>query len=267
MSVLKVGEFYGSVSRRWRIASCALTELEHRVPRTVPAHTHERPYLSLLVSGSYREATRSQKLECRPWSLTLHPAAFEHQDEIGRDGASFFLVEFEGDWLETRRIVFGHEGGEAVWAAARLWRSCREGKLAIEASLAELVGCLQPETAYERTAPAWLMRVEDRLRTEFIEPPPLDSLAADIGVHPVHLSRTFRAFRGEGLGDFVRRQRVLEAARLMLLPDTRSIDIAADVGFADQSHMVRSFKQVTRLTPGQFRAVAQTRDLRHLRKP
>jgi AraC-like DNA-binding protein len=55
------------------------------------------------------------------------------------------------------------------------------------------------------------------------------------------------------LGEYYRRRR-LEAGRARLAnPDLPLSRVAFEVGFADQSHFTRTFKQYTGMSPGQYR--------------
>jgi AraC family transcriptional regulator len=79
------------------------------------------------------------------------------------------------------------------------------------------------------------------------------ALADEIGVHPVHLARVFRAHHGMPLGTYLRGLR-LDWAAGQLRTSTPLADIAAGAGFVDQSHFTRAFRSHTGLTPGQYRA-------------
>jgi AraC family transcriptional regulator len=106
-----------------------------------------------------------------------------------------------------------------------------------------------------RPAPGWLSRVLDKLRTEHCRRLTLDELAREAGVHPVHLSRIFRRFVGEGIGEHVHRLRVRTACERMLDPSASLAEVSFATGFADQSHFTRSFRRITGLTPAAFRSV------------
>jgi AraC family transcriptional regulator len=125
---------------------------------------------------------------------------------------------------------------------------------AIEAAalelLAALVGAPEPTESWR---PRWLARVEERLREEYATPPPLGDLAADAGVHPVHLARVFHRHRGESVGTHVRRLKVQRALERLSDPATSLADIAFETGFADQSHFTRVFRRVTGHPPGVVR--------------
>ena len=51
----------------------------------------------------------------------------------------------------------------------------------------------------------------------------------------------------------MQRLRVRFASEKLALPDEGIAQIAAEAGFADQSHLARVFKKYTQMTPGAFR--------------
>ena len=79
-------------------------------------------------------------------------------------------------------------------------------------------------------------------------------LSREARVHPVHLSRVFRRFQRQGIGEYIRRLRARTASTLLLNPEIPLADISFATGFADQSHFTRAFRKVTGMTPQAFRA-------------
>jgi AraC family transcriptional regulator len=78
-------------------------------------------------------------------------------------------------------------------------------------------------------------------------------VAQRVGVHPVHLARTFRRFYQTTFAGYVRHVRI-EFARRELAASSASLSaIAAAAGFCDQSHFSRLFKQYTGVTPAEYR--------------
>lgn len=101
---------------------------------------------------------------------------------------------------------------------------------------------------------AWLGRIVDKPTAEFAERLTLDELSGEAGVHRVHLSRVFRKWKGEGIGEYVHRLRIRAACEQMLVPEIPISEIGLATGFADQSHFTRSFRKVTGMTPAAFRS-------------
>jgi transcriptional regulator GlxA family with amidase domain len=64
----------------------------------------------------------------------------------------------------------------------------------------------------------------------------------------------FRRALGEPLAGYLRRIRVEAAANLIATTDLSISDVAAEVGFADQSHLTRWFGRYQGTTPGRYRS-------------
>jgi len=101
-------------------------------------------------------------------------------------------------------------------------------------------------------APSWLEDLEALIPAEGA--PQTDRLARRLGVSRPWLARAYRRWRGEGLGEALRRRRVAAAAILLEGADPSLADVAAQAGFCDQSHMNRAFKRLVGRTPAAIRA-------------
>jgi AraC family transcriptional regulator len=73
------------------------------------------------------------------------------------------------------------------------------------------------------------------------------------------LAREFRACHGMSVGEYGRRVRLSWAATELVSGDRSLAEVAAEAGFADQSHFTRLFKRHVGTTPARYR-----RDARHV---
>lgn len=103
--------------------------------------------------------------------------------------------------------------------------------------------------------PEWLSRAVDLLHDEYRRHLNITKVAAEVGVHPFHLSRVFRQFHQETIGEYVNKLRVQYACLKLANAETEIADVALGAGFADQSHLTRIFKRVTGMTPGAYRKI------------
>jgi len=94
----------------------------------------------------------------------------------------------------------------------------------------------------------------------------LQSIAAEMGVHPVYLCRTFSEHFHCTLGEYIREQRVLRGWQLLATSDGTLAEIASQSGFADQSHFTRAFKNRFGITPGEWRGQVSS-ERPHNKKP
>ncbi len=260
-----IGKFLGEGSQR--VAADAVFSLvAHERAREIPEHGHEAPYFGLLESGSYRESEGEREIIYRPLTLAYHPAGMCHCDRIGESGARFFMIELGRSWgplLAALGTPHQHltelDDSDALWLALRLRRTVfgdsfeRDAETKVPALLHELAGHAAPNRPLDAVEPAWLASVEARLRRRFAERLELADYAAQANVHPAHLARVFRRFRGKTLGAYVAHLRLREACREISEGDAALSQIAVAAGFADQSHLTRALGAELGTPPGRFR--------------
>jgi AraC family transcriptional regulator len=266
-SRLQGGQFFGAVRHCLEFSWAGFRDLRHFVPRKLPMHSHELPFFGLLLRGFYSERYGRQQKEFSPMSLMFRPAGIPHQDEIAPGGLRFFHIELQPGWNvrlaqcsgKLDRACEDSRGGPLFWLAMQLFRETfaveQTDPLCVESLLAEVTGLAARLPLQEKKqAPLWLTRVLDKLHAECCARPTLDDLSAAAGVHPVHLSRVFRRFQGEGIGEYTRRLRVRASCRYLLDPELPLAEISLLTGFADQSHFTREFRRITGQTPHAFRS-------------
>ena len=80
-------------------------------------------------------------------------------------------------------------------------------------------------------------------------------LAGELKVSREHLSRMFKEQTSQTLRQYLVRQKMLEACRLLKETRLNQKEIAAAAGYNVPAHFTRAFKRVLRMTPSRFRAV------------
>ncbi len=89
------------------------------------------------------------------------------------------------------------------------------------------------------------------------EPLDLDTIAARAGLSAFHFLRVFSAVIGATPHQYLVRARLRRAAELLVDPARSITDIAYDVGFADVSNFVRTFRRAAGVSPRGFRRAAR----------
>jgi len=266
---LPPGSSFGKVIRRLAAAGFTLSETTYAPGLQVPRHAHEYAFFYTVLEGGYTETFGRTTLTPKPFALVLHPAGEVHSHHCREGGGRCFNIDLEPRWIERVREyspiperATDLEGGLLSWLAIRLYRELQEddpvSPLSIEGVATEILAETSRRLAglTERRSPRWLQQARDLLHERFADPLTLEEIAGAVGVHPVHLARVFRRRYRCTLGDYVRQLRVNFACHRLSFSHDPLLEIALAAGFSDQSQFCRTFRRLTGMTPGEFRATS-----------
>jgi AraC family transcriptional regulator len=191
------------------------------------------------------------------------PAGELHEARFGTRGAQIVIVKaIEASATATRCLnrLAGLRGPVFGWLAWRLAGELQAADaaapIAAEGFALELLAAAGREAhpaPRSRQPPPWLRSVEELLRASTDERLGLRELSAAVGVDPAHVARAFRARHGVSVGEYARQLRLAWAAGELSRTETPLALIAAQAGFADQSHFTRLFRQHLGITPARYR--------------
>jgi AraC family transcriptional regulator len=216
------------------------------------------PYLAVVVDGAM-EKSFDDGMSFGAGSALTMPAGARHSARFGPAGCRIVIVKGRGPsggvsfrrFEQLRGTGFG-------WLAQRLAGELRAtdaaAPLAAEGIALELLALVSRDSRGADRAPAWIETAEELLRARIGDCVRLSELAAELDVPPVQMARAFRARHGLSVGEYGRRLRVEWAAAEISRGDRSLAEIAAEAGFADQSHFTRLFRRYVGTTPGRYRA-------------
>ncbi|MGH7497712.1 MAG: helix-turn-helix domain-containing protein [Gemmatimonadales bacterium] len=258
--------------RRATIAGFTLTEGVHSGGSSLPWHTHDGPTLCLVLDGSFIEESAGGALLCTPSTLKVMPAGEPHCDRFDHGDAHGLHIEADParaaairpfSLLLQERVSF--DGGPLAAIGRRIFREFTQmdtaAPLAIEGLLLEMLAWATREKDLRRigSGPAWLARARDVLHDDPAAHISLGGLAREVGVHAVTLARAFRHTYGCSVGEYLRRLRIVRAARRLEESELSLAEIAVAAGFVDQSHFSNVFKRQTGFSPSAFRRWVRAR--------
>jgi AraC family transcriptional regulator len=259
--------FSGRELGRREFAGFTIFESMYRPLQEIPKHSHEQTYISIVLRGSYTEECGPTAWDCQTGQTILHVAGECHSDRFHRNGGHVLnlellpplvrrLCEFEGASAH-RRTLF--KSAYTMQLGLRLHKEVSNcdpwSVIAIEGLTMELLAEVfrQRENHPKQQGCDWLGRVTEILHERFREPVTLSELAGSVCVHPVHLARAFRKRYLCSVGDYLRKLRIEAACHGLLNSDAPIVEIALRCGFSDQSHLCRTLKQYTGMSPRHFR--------------
>jgi AraC family transcriptional regulator len=261
---LNIGQFFGKVSQRWAADSVVVNRLVHTQARALPSHAHQAGFVSLMLEGQYCETAGFSEFGYQPFSCIYHPPGMDHRDEIGQAGVTLLTLEFKPELLDAvdfatvdLRPIIDLSGRVPAWELMDLYRrisSNAANDLDIESRAVALAFSIVKFSSSTPRDLRSLQRAREYLHAHFSENLTLARVARAAGVHPVYLGQIFRQEFGETLGEYLNRIRVRAAAAMLANSDLPLSAVAVDLGFYDQSHFTRIFRQFTGTTPGTFRS-------------
>jgi AraC family transcriptional regulator len=261
---LQPGRFYGVNRSERRVHGLILSETHYGPELSIPPHVHQRAYFGFLLGGSYWEQIGRRGVTFEPQSVVFHPPREVRCGDISRAGACLFHAELPDDWAERLGELGGipdatldHHGGPLVALARTLYREFRQpdaaSALVMEGVVLEMLGAVLRKRPPSGAAASWLGHTREILDADPARDVSLAAIAAEVGVAPVRLARAFRRAYGESPGEYVRRLRIRVACERLRDPRVSLVELAASLGFADQSHFTRVFRKLVGVTPGAWR--------------
>lgn len=264
-SLPRYGWFYGEVQKRVELPFLTLTEVSYSPGFEVPVHRHENPWFGFVLEGTLIETYRNSTARVQPMSVMFRVAGENHSDRGGERGARSLVLDLKGPLFASLTQEFGVLKNSAEFCGGALpaimFRIHKEFNandslvaLSLQGLLFELIAESHRRIVPKSPrAPLWLEQAVELFRARFTEPLELSQVAAEVGIHPVHLARTFRKFSGSSIGEYIRRLRIESSYDQLLQTEIPIVQLAVQLGFCDQAHFCRTFKRITGMNPTDLR--------------
>lgn len=237
------------------------TYVEH-ASEALDEHCHSRPALNLVLSGSYAESCSAYRGCFEPGCLLFKPARAVHTNGSTRPRSRSLIVEITSELADELHVTLDHAWqrfdprmmGLAQRLFGELATADADASLAVSSLVRELFAIGRADDSSHLRRPRWLDTVERRLADLGRPTPDLSDLASLAGVCPTHLARAFRRHAGATPGEYLRARRIAFVLDQLSASKKPLVEIAAAGGFADQSHMIRTFRRIVGQTPAGIRA-------------
>ncbi|HEX2682671.1 MAG TPA: helix-turn-helix domain-containing protein [Ferruginibacter sp.] len=224
-------------------------------------HYHDNAHFSFVLRGGCAEK-KKEHYERQPGSITWYPAGELHQ--ITAVTAPSYHVNFEllPGFFTTNNIdpvtigaaIAGHPGIRPLML--QVYRELDHTDSDSIFSLQQILLNLVQQTVSLRKSglPRWAIIVREHLHDNWNKNVSLEKLSLVAGVHAVTISKYFPVYFSCTLGQYRRKLKIDQAiGKINRFPFLNMAQLAFDCGFADESHLIRTFREVTNILPGHFR--------------
>ncbi|WP_291330042.1 AraC family transcriptional regulator [Desulfovibrio sp. UCD-KL4C] len=251
----------------------------HYVTQTFSKHFHEGYAVGFIESGAMGFRYRGSNLLASKGSINLVVPGEIHDGHAASDeGWRYRMFYLPPEVLMSAARELGSKPVQPYFSMGvledtELAAAIYEAHFILQQDEATV---LEKETLLLRMLISWISRHGEvrtncpgvgsehravRLAREYMQDQPaenvgLEKLAGLGGLSPFHFVRVFEKHFGITPHAYLMQTRV-NHAKNMLSRSMRIADIAAECGFADQSHLTRQFRRQFGLTPGQYRKIVQ----------
>lgn len=238
-------------------------------------HDHDEVLLGVTEQGvqSFR-CGRQQVVSTPGRAILIEPGQPHDGYSPEPAGFTYQMLYLPLPWVQARRDALSGPLAplgfrQTLWADADLCRDIaaafralhgREGNLARDLALDRLLGRLWQPELWRHDMPAAsrphraARLARDALHEHMADDIGLEELAGLSGTDRFRLNRQFRAAFGRSPHAYLVQLR-LKRAKALLAAGQAPADVAASVGFADQSHLGRWFRRAYGTTPAAYRQI------------
>jgi AraC family transcriptional regulator len=267
MRTLTQGDFFGDTNQTVILPGLVLTDTEYTHP-FVDWHYHEQAYITFILEGKVQEINKKNTYHCVAGDIIFHHSQEPHYNIKPKGFTRGFQIEFSSSWFDgydlPQNIMDGSvkiSAPDVKHAMYRIFTAMKQhgpdASAIIDGELVNML-CLAGKKVDTRfnDQPDWVRTLNQLLHdsadSHLLT---LTELATYSGIHPVHLSRSFSAYFGCTLGEYLNLLKLQRALQLLPVRHMSLSSIAAACGFADQSHFTRRFKNLQKITPQAFRKI------------
>ncbi len=264
MKHLPKGQFYGQTNKITYLDGITLTDTEYTHDK-VDWHYHENAYFTFILQGNLVEGNKKEVYNCSAGTLLFHNWQEPHYNIKPIGFTRGFHIELEQKWVNSFALNLNKLQGNIhvtnTDLKLLLYKIFKETKINDSTTVLSIQGLLlQTFTGMERTQqkasknkPEWVHKIGEILQDNCTEKFSLNTLSKTLEIHPVHLSRDFSKYFHCGLGDYIRKLRIEKSLSLISNSKNSLTEISFECGFADQSHFIRCFKEITGNIPSEYR--------------
>ncbi|KAF6569554.1 response regulator [Paenibacillus polymyxa] len=109
-------------------------------------------------------------------------------------------------------------------------------------------------SASEQSAKSYVVKqVQELISQDKGQELSVKTIADQVYLHPVYLSKIYKAETGEGLGDYIIRMRMERALYLLKYSNKKIYEITTELGYQNPQYFSKMFKKHYGMTPHEFR--------------
>jgi AraC family transcriptional regulator len=226
------------------------------------SHAHPHSGITLILAGSLEETVARAHERAHALSVVVKPLDTEHANQVGHAGARTLQIRIGSHAFDDELRLLGSwrwcHRGAIVREFMQVLRCFRGGAANdMETAIFDLIGAARHTIIAMGEPPGWLKQVREHVDALLPATVRVRDVAHSANIHPVYLARQFRRFFGCSVSEYIAARRMQMAAELLSRAQSSLAGAAYDAGYADQSHLTRSFRSSIGVTPQGYRTLVR----------
>jgi AraC family transcriptional regulator len=231
-------------------------------PATANVHYHENTHVSFVLQGGVLDKRRTWESERLAGELMFFHAGEPHQTVIELFPTKNINLAIDPQFLQNNLATEAtlkcavETNPKTKFIMLKIFRELVSKDFFSDSSIKMLLLDLihtNSETDFKNTRPGWIKIVSHLTRDNWNEPLTLKDLSEAAGIHPITISKYFPKYFSCTFGEYMRRLKIERSLNFLKNSTFSLAEIAAECGFSDQSHFIRTFKQLTGFLPNNYK--------------
>lgn len=232
--------------------------------RAAKMHYHESSHVNFVLQGGVLDKRKNQETERLSGELMFFHAGEPHETVIEQFPTKSINLIIEQEFLQnnlaTESLIYAavKTNPQAKFTMLKIYRELIPGDDFSDGSIKMLLLNLihaNPESDSKNLSPGWTKTVAELTRDKWNESLTLQDLSEAAGVHPITISKHFPKYFSCTFGEYMRRLKIEKSLYFLKESRLSMIEIAVECGFSDQSHFIRTFKQLTGFLPNIYKKI------------
>lgn len=225
-------------------------------------HHHKQTQISIVIDGANHEESEVSNLHFgRPAEVIIKPKGLIHSNTFS-NSCTIITAQLK----EENHSRLRHDGMLKEWRALspiggyQLLLSIIKCRTESEYyhKLNEILSSFSTNTKSRvESPPHWLEEVRHLLESSYHSLIRNDFIGRTFRKHPVYIARMFKKYYGMSMKTYVKLLRTNGAIKAITSAEDILAGVALENGFTDQSHLNRTFKSQTGLTPNEFKRLVR----------
>lgn len=245
------GVFAGAKTFRKQAAAAAL-------------HYHESSHVNFVLQGGVLDKRKTWETERAAGELMFFHAGEPHETFIELFPTKSINLVIEHKFLrnnlatEAKISAAVERNPQSKFIMLKIYKELVSGDVFSNCSIKMLLLNLihaGSQIDSKKALPGWIKTVAELTRDKWNESLTLKDLSAAAGVHPITISKHFPKYFSCTFGEYMRRLKIEKSLYFLKVSRFSLTEIAFECGFSDQSHFIRTFKQLTGLLPNNYKKI------------